>query len=326
MRCSSDRRRRIGDAKVSWSPTTELLHSGRLKQNMPLAPFSWFRVGGAADWFFMPQNTADLAEFLRGLPEDIPVTPLGVGSNIIIRDGGIEGVVLRLAGKVWGTPEMLGGGLISVPAGTLDLHIAKFAAKHGLAGLGFLSGIPGTIGGAIRTNAGCYGRELSDILVSVEGVTRTGQIMHIPREDITLGYRHSDFPNDVVITSVTIRSNGTQPPEILNAEIATHQAKRTDTQPIKEKTSGSSFANPICQTTGEKLSAWQVIDAAGCRGLRVGGAMVSEKHCNFLINTGDATASELEALGELVRVHVQMHSGVNLRWEVRRIGRISLCL
>ena len=323
MRCPPHRSGRIGYAKVSWSPPAALLESGRIKADVVLAPFSWFRVGGPADWFFMPKDATELAVLLSDLPSSVPVTALGVGSNVIIRDGGIDGVVIRLAGKYWGTPQLQADGLIRVPAGTLDLHLAKFAAKHGINGLGFFSGIPGTIGGAIRTNAGCYGRELSDVLVAVEGIKHTGETVQIPREALKLTYRHTDFPDDIVITSVLVKGDGVASADDLTAEITHHQARRGETQPIKDKTSGSTFANPIDELTGQKLSAWQLIDAAGCRGLRLGGAQVSEKHCNFLINTGEASATELEALGELVRARVLEQSGVQLRWEVRRIGRLG---
>lgn len=302
---------------------------GKLIEQAPLAPYTWFRVGGPADALFLPADEEDLAEFLGALPENVPVTVLGVGSNLIVRDGGIEGVVIRLMGKYWGSIEAVNATSLLARAGSLDLSIAKAAAENGTAGLSFLSGIPGTIGGATRTNAGCYGRELKDVLNQLVGVTRSGETVTyqgdmvdygLPRID--LGYRHSDLPEDFIVTQVLVSGDDVGDPADLNAEIAAHQARRAETQPIKDKTSGSTFANPDPPGSENARSAWKLIDAAGCRGLRVGGAQVSEKHCNFLINTGDATAADLEALGELVRARVLDTSGVNLRWEVRRIGRL----
>lgn len=295
---------------------------GKLLPGAPLAPYTWFRVGGAADILFLPADEGDLSDFLGALPQDIPVTVLGVGSNTIVRDGGVEGVVVRLMGGYWGGVE-IEGEIVRAKAGALDLSVARAAAKAGVAGLSFLSGIPGSIGGAVRTNAGCYGRELSDVLVSVEGIARDGRRMSVPAADIEFGYRHTDFSSDVIVTSLTLRSDGHVEPETLLAEIEAHQARRAETQPIKDKTGGSTFANPDPPGTLDQRSSWKLIDAAGCRGLRVGGAQVSEKHCNFLINTGAASAADIEALGELVRARVLAHSGVDLRWEIRRIGRLS---
>lgn len=311
-------------------PTSDMFSSirGKLIENASLAPYTWFRVGGPADLLFIPADEDDLCAFLSQLPEDIPVTVLGVGSNVIIRDGGIEGVVIRLAGGYWGQISVCAGNTLFARTGALDLSVAKFAAKEGLDGFSFLSGIPGSLGGAMRTNAGCYGRELKDVLVEAHAVTRAGekQIFSGPlAEDKTnpvhLSYRHSNLPDDVIVTGLVLKGTGAGDPETLASEIEAHQERRADTQPIKEKTSGSTFANPDPPGTPDQRSAWKLIDAAGCRGLRVGGAQVSTKHCNFLINTGDARASDLEALGELVRARVLETSGVDLRWEVRRIGR-----
>ncbi len=304
---------------------------GKLIADAPLAPYTWFRAGGAADALFLPADQDDLAAFLAALPLEIPVTVLGVGSNVIVRDGGIEGVVVRLMGKYWGEVSVSGGnGQITARAGALDLSVARFSARAGLAGLSFLSGIPGSLGGAVRTNAGCYGREIKDVLVRINGVDRTGERVSFQGEIADLGlpqtgfqYRHTDFPSNVIITSLVLATQGQGEPATLEAEIKTHQARRAETQPIKDKTSGSTFANPDPPGTENQRSAWQLIDAAGCRALRVGGAQVSEKHCNFLINTGEATAADLEALGELVRARVLETSGVSLRWEVRRIGRLA---
>ena len=294
---------------------------GKLIEQAPLAPFTWFRVGGPADALFLPADEEDLAEFLAALPDDVPVTVLGVGSNVIVRDGGIEGVVIRLMGKHWGA-LLHEGYMIEARAGALDLSVAKFAADAGLTGLSFLSGIPGSLGGATRTNAGCYCRELKDVLVGARAVSRGGEMMALNADAFGFSYRHSALPSDLIITTLYLRADGEDDPERLREEIAAHQARRAETQPIKDKTSGSTFANPDPPGTEHARSAWKLIDAAGCRGLRVGGAQVSEKHCNFLINTGDATAADLEALGELVRARVRDTSGVQLRWEVRRIGRI----
>lgn len=301
---------------------------GSLQFDVPLAPYTWFRVGGPADALFIPADAEDLADFLKGTPEDIPVTVLGVGSNLIVRDGGIEGVVIRLAGGYWGRMEVLPDLKVAAGAGALDLSVAKFAAREGLSGLSFLSGIPGSLGGAVRTNAGCYGRELKDVVVEIEGVTRDGDTVSFkPSPDdgeglVHFTYRHSTFPADVIATRFILQADDTAEPDALAEDIKAHQARRAVTQPIKDKTSGSTFANPDPPGTPDQRSAWKLIDAAGCRGLKVGGAQVSTKHCNFLINTGQATASDLEALGELVRARVKDTSGVELRWEVRRIGRL----
>ncbi|MFC6196801.1 UDP-N-acetylmuramate dehydrogenase [Ponticaulis profundi] len=302
---------------------------GKLIENATLAPYTWFRVGGPADLLFLPADEDDLSTFLKALPEDVPVTTLGVGSNIIIRDGGIEGVVIRLAGGHWGQIEQINGTTLHARAGALDIAVAKSAARFGIGDLSFLSGIPGSIGGAIRTNAGCYGRELKDVLNQVEAYDRHGQrhvfqgtLVDYDLPQVGFSYRHTDFPSDLTITGVLLSGEPDGDTQALLAEIKDHQARRAETQPIRDKTSGSTFANPDPPGTPNQRSAWKLIDAAGCRGLRVGGAQVSEKHCNFLINTGDARASDLEALGELVRARVLETSGVELRWEVRRIGRL----
>lgn len=302
---------------------------GKLIEIAILAPYTWFRVGGPADLLFIPADEDDLCAFLCQLPDDVPVTTLGVGSNVIIRDGGIEGVVIRLAGRYWGEISDINATNLFVRAGALDLSVARYAAKAGLSGLSFLSGIPGSIGGAMRTNAGCYGKELKDVLNQVEAINRKGEKLVFQGDLIDYGlpqvgfsYRHTDFPDDLIVTGALLAGDDLEDPDVLKAEIEAHQARRAETQPIRDKTSGSTFANPDSPGTPNQRSAWKLIDEAGCRGLRVGGAQVSEKHCNFLINTGDARASDLEALGELVRARVKETSGVELRWEVRRIGRI----
>ena len=301
---------------------------GKLIAQASLAPYTWFRVGGPADWLFLPADADDLAEFLKRLDPAIPVTVLGVGSNVIVRDGGIEGVVVRLMGKVWGKVEAEDGISLSAGAGALDLSVAKAAAENGIKGLEFLSGIPGSLGGATRTNAGCYGKELRDVLVSLHGVRRDGSRVAYrgparpgTRPEAHFSYRHTDLPDDLIVTRLLLEGNDTGAPADILADIEALQKRRAETQPIREKTSGSTFANPDPPGTPNQRSAWKLIDAAGCRGLRVGGAQVSELHCNFLINTGEATAADLETLGETVRARVLDHSGVQLRWEVRRIGR-----
>lgn len=293
---------------------------GKMMKNAALAPYTWFRVGGTADMLVLPADIEDLQIVMKALPTDIPVTVLGVGSNTIVRDGGIEGAVIRLMGKYWGDIRRDGDVGLTARAGALDLSVAKAAAREGLSGLSFLSGIPGSIGGAVRTNAGCYGHELSDVVTAVDGVTRSGELIRLTRDEIGFAYRHTDFPSDIIVTELHLRGEIGGNPDALAEEIAAHQKRRAETQPIKDKTGGSTFANPDPPGTPDARSSWKLIDAAGCRGLKVGGAMVSEKHCNFLINTGDATAADIEALGELVRARVLAHSGVDLRWEIRRMG------
>lgn len=298
---------------------------GKLIEGAPLAPYTWFRVGGPAEALFLPEDETDLANFLGALDPAIPVTALGVGSNLIVRDGGIRGVVIRLLGRAWGEVMKTGELELTAGAGALDLAVAKAAAKHGMTGLEFLSGIPGSLGGATHTNAGCYGHELQDVLVRLEGVTRSGerQVFGEGHAPVHFSYRHTGLPEDFIVTRLVLRGAGTGDAGEIEAAIEALQSRRAETQPIREKTSGSTFANPDPPGAPDQRSAWKLIDAAGCRGLRVGGAQVSPMHCNFLINTGEATASDLEALGELVRARVLETSGVSLRWEVRRIGRIK---
>jgi UDP-N-acetylmuramate dehydrogenase len=298
---------------------------GKLIEGAALAPYTWFRVGGPADVLFLPEDETDLAGFLGALDPAIPVTALGVGSNLIVRDGGIPGVVIRLMGRAWGEVMKTGELELTAGAGALDLAVAKAAAKHGMTGLEFLSGIPGSLGGATRTNAGCYGRELKDVLIRLEGINRAGErrVFGEGHTPVQFSYRHTDLPEDLIVTRLVLRGSGTRDAGGIAAEIEALQARRAETQPIREKTSGSTFANPDPPGTPGQRSAWKLIDAAGCRGLKVGGAQVSPMHCNFLINTGKASAADLEALGELVRARVLETSGVILRWEVRRIGRIG---
>jgi len=285
---------------------------GRLTPDAPIGPMTWFRVGGPAEVLFRPADAEDLAVFLAALPADVPVTVLGVGSNLLVRDGGIPGIVIRL-GR--GFAEIaVSGDEVASGAGALDLNVALTAAEAGVAGLEFLSGIPGTIGGGFRTNAGAYGREFKDVLIAAEAIDRSGGNHRASPTELGLSYRHSEAPPDWVFTRAIFRGETGDPTAVAD-RMAEIRAAREASQPIRARTGGSTFANP----TGD--SAWRLIDAAGCRGLRRGGAMVSEKHTNFLINTGDATAADLEGLGEEVRRRVEAQFGIVLEWEIRRIGR-----
>ena len=286
---------------------------GRLAANAPLAPITWFRVGGPAQILFTPADEDDLAYFLKRLPRDVPLTLIGLGSNMIVRDGGVPGVVIRLAGRAFGEVEILEGHRVRAGAAAPDMKVARAAAEAGVDGLAFYRGIPGSIGGALRMNAGAHGGETTDVLIEARGVDRNGEIRTFTHADMGFSYRHSTAPDDVIFTSALFQGKPGKPEEII-AEMERITAAREATQPIREKTGGSTFKNPKPQ------SAWKVIDAAGCRGLRLGGAQVSEMHCNFLINTGDATAADIEGLGEEVRRRVKEHSGVDLQWEIRRIG------
>ena len=331
MRTPLDTGPKSGDPSSVKTDTSLPPVRGKILQNASLAPYTWFRVGGPADWLFLPADAEDLSLFLRELDPAVPVTTLGVGSNLIVRDGGIEGVTIRLMGKYWGEVSAVNATTLSAGAGALDLAVARAAAANGTRGLEFLSGIPGSIGGATRTNAGGYGRELKGVLNKLEGITRAGEPVAYQGDRAEYGlpalkmdYRHSELPEDFIVTRLLLSGDGTDDPDAILADIETLQARRAETQPIRDKTSGSTFANPDPPGTPDQRSAWKVIDAAGCRGLRVGGAQVSEKHCNFLINTGNATAADLEALGEFVRARVLDTQGIDLRWEVRRIGRLQL--
>jgi UDP-N-acetylmuramate dehydrogenase len=285
---------------------------GRLAADAPIGPLTWFRVGGPAEILFRPADRDDLAGFLAALPADVPVTVIGVGSNLLVRDGGIPGVVIRLARGF--ADVVVGDGEVSAGAGALDLNVALTAAEAGIAGLEFLSGIPGTVGGGFRTNAGAYGRELKDVLIAAEAIDRGGMTHRASAAELGLSYRHSAVPAGWIFTRAIFRATRGEPAAIA-ARMAEIQAAREAAQPIRARTGGSTFANPA----GDQ--AWRLIDLAGCRGLARGGAMVSEKHANFLINTGSATAADLEGLGEEVRRRVQERFGVQLEWEIRRIGR-----
>jgi UDP-N-acetylmuramate dehydrogenase len=289
---------------------------GRLTADAPLGQQTWFATGGAAEVLFRPADVLDLASFLRDLPGDVPVTVLGLGSNVIVRDGGIKGVVIRLMRGFTGVT--VEGNDVVAGAGAPDLNVALTAREHSLTGLEFLSGIPGTIGGAFRTNAGAYGGELAEVLISVEAVDRAGRIFTVTPRELGLSYRHSDAPADWIFTSARLRAvPGDQ--LAIARRIAEIDAARTDSQP-RSRTGGSTFANP----PGHK--AWELIDRAGCRGLKIGGAQVSDKHTNFLINTGAATASDIEKLGEEVRRRVFDKTGITLEWEIRRLGELPQVL
>jgi UDP-N-acetylmuramate dehydrogenase len=283
---------------------------GRLAANAPLAPVTWFRAGGPAEVLFRPADAEDLAAFLAGTPEDVPITVLGVASNLLVRDGGIPGVVIRLLRGFTGV--RVEDDRVITGAGALDLNVALTARDHGLAGLEFLSGVPGTIGGALRMNAGAYGGEMKDVVEQAEALDRNGRKLRLSLADLGFSYRHSLVPASVIFTGATLRGHTGDRVAIAD-RIAEIDRARGESQP-RSRTGGSTFTNP----PGD--SAWRLIDAAGCRGLRLGGAQVSEKHCNFLVNTGDATARDIEALGEEVRRRVYETSGIVLHWEIMRVG------
>jgi UDP-N-acetylmuramate dehydrogenase len=293
---------------------------GKLEASVTLAPFTWFRVGGPAEVLFQPADEADLADFLRLCPADIPILAVGVGSNLIVRDGGVPGVVIRLSPRGFG--QISTDGLqVTAGAACLDASVAKKAAEAGIAGLEFYRGVPGTIGGALRMNAGCYESETKDVLVSCVAYDRAGQRHEFSCADMGFTYRHTSAPADLIFVSATFQGTADNPAEILARMDAITQ-KREQSQPIRDKTGGSTFKNPDPVQSGGRKS-WQVIDAAGLRGYQIGGAQMSEKHCNFMINTGTATARDLEALGEHVIKQVKATQGVDLHWEIKRIGNES---
>lgn len=286
---------------------------GRLTANQPLSAVTWFRVGGPAQLLFQPADTEDLAAFLKMLPRDVPVLPMGLGSNLLVRDGGIPGVVIRLSGRGFGKVKVEGEGVLRAGAAVPDRKLAEEAAKAGIGGFAFYSGIPGALGGALRMNAGAHGSETKDVMMELTGVARNGEIVHLKNCDLNYRYRHSDAPFDTIFTEAVFKGRPEQG-EAIRAEMAAVTEHREKAQPIREKTGGSTFKNP------PGSSAWKVIDAAGCRGLQIGGARMSDMHCNFMINTGEATAEDLERLGETVRARVLEHSGIELEWEIKRLG------
>ena len=285
---------------------------GKLTANAPLAPLVWFKSGGTAEWLFEPADEADLVDFLTELEPDMPVMALGLGSNLIVRDGGVPGVVVRLA-KPFAKIEQLDETTIRCGGGASGILVSSTARDHGIAGLEFLRGIPGTVGGFVRMNGGAYGREVSDILVSARIALRSGEVVEWPIESLGYTYRHSAVPSGAVVIDAIFRGTPGQP-EAIGAEMDAIARAREESQPLRSRTGGSTFKNP----PGHK--AWALIDAAGCRGLTRGGAQVSEKHCNFLLNLGSATSAEIEALGEDVRRRVADKSGITLEWEIQRVG------
>jgi UDP-N-acetylmuramate dehydrogenase len=285
---------------------------GRLTAGAPLAPLVWFKSGGRAEWLFEPADAADLSDFLAGLDPAVPVMALGLGSNLIVRDGGVPGVVVRL-GKPFATAGRLDATTLSCGGGASGILVSSTARDAGIGGVEFLRSIPGTVGGFVRMNGGAYGREVKDVLVECEIVLRTGQRERLDLSELGYSYRHSALPEGCVVVAATFRGHA-EAPAIIQAEMDRIAAAREASQPLRSRTGGSTFKNP----PGTK--AWQAIDHAGCRGLRIGDAQVSEKHCNFLLNLGGASSADIEELGEEVRRRVEADSGVELEWEIQRIG------
>jgi UDP-N-acetylmuramate dehydrogenase len=285
---------------------------GKLTHGAPLAPLVWFKSGGAAEWLFEPADVDDLSDFLFALDPSVPVMGLGLGSNMIVRDGGVPGVVVRL-GKPFATVEQLDATTLKCGGGASGILVSSKARDAGIAGVEFLRSIPGTVGGFVRMNGGAYGRETSDVLVECEVVLRSGERRTLALAELGYTYRHSELPAGAIVVSATFRGEAGDPAAI-QAEMDRIAAAREESQPLRSKTGGSTFKNP------EGHKAWALIDAAGCRGLRRGDAQVSEKHCNFLLNLGNASSADIEALGEEVRAKVKAQSGIALEWEIQRIG------
>lgn len=286
---------------------------GKLTAGAPLAPLVWFKTGGAADWLFEPRDADDLSDFLRAIAPDMPVMALGLGSNLIVRDGGVAGVVVRL-GKAFATVDQVDATTLRCGGGASGILVSSTARDAGIAGLEFLRSIPGTVGGFVRMNGGAYGRETSDILVECDVILRSGERVTLAQDALEYRYRHSSLPHDAIVVSALFRGAPGEP-DAIQAEMDRIAASREASQPLRSRTGGSTFKNP----DGRK--AWQLVDEAGCRGLTMGGAQVSEKHTNFLINTGSANSSDIEALGEDVRRRVRDRTGVDLQWEIQRVGR-----
>ena len=286
--------------------------AGKLTPDAPLAPLVWFKAGGAAQWLFEPKDINDLQSFLAALDPAVPVMALGLGSNLIVRDGGVPGVVVRL-GKAFASVDALDQLTLVCGGGASGILVSSTARDAGIGGLEFLRSIPGTVGGFVRMNGGAYGREVKDVLVECEVVLRSGERKVLPAAALGYTYRHSELPEGAVVVSATFRGHRAEPAAI-QAEMDRISASREASQPLRSKTGGSTFKNP------EGHKAWELVDKAGCRGLQLGGAQVSEKHTNFLINTGDATSAQIEALGEEVRRRVRENSGVELEWEIQRVG------
>ncbi len=289
--------------------------AGKLTENAPLAPLVWFKAGGAADWLFEPKDLADLQQFLRDLDPAVPVMALGLGSNMIVRDGGVPGVVVRL-GKAFATVKPIDDVTLNCGGGASGILVSSTARDKGIAGVEFLRSIPGTVGGFVRMNGGAYGGEVKDILVDCDVVLRDGSLVTLPVDALHYTYRHSELPEGAIVVAARFRGRPGEP-AMIQAEMDRISESREASQPLRSKTGGSTFKNPA----GKK--AWELVDAAGCRGLKLGGAQVSEKHTNFLINTGEATSAEIEGLGEEVRRRVRENSGVELEWEIQRIGMFA---
>ena len=286
---------------------------GKLTPDAPLAPLVWFKSGGRAEWLFEPKNEQDLVDFLRELDPDVPIMALGLGSNLIVRDGGVPGIVVRL-GKPFAKIERVDETTLRCGGGASGILVSSTARDAGIAGLEFLRGIPGTVGGFVRMNGGAYGREVSDILISARLVLRSGEVVEWPLERLGYTYRHSEVPAGAVVIESMFRGSPGDP-EAIGAEMDAIARAREESQPLRSRTGGSTFKNP----TGHK--AWALVDAAGCRGLTMGDAQVSEKHCNFLLNLGSATSAEIEALGEEVRRRVEAKTHISLEWEIQRVGQ-----
>ena len=297
---------------------------GRLTPMREMAGLTWFRVGGPAEALFQPADEDDLAAFLAGCPHDVPITTMGIGSNLLVRDGGVPGVMIRL-GRGFNAIET-DGARVRAGGAAPDAQVAKRAAAAGIGGLEFLRGVPGTIGGALTMNAGCYGHELKDVLVEAYAIDRDGARLTLAHDAMGFSYRHAAAADRGLIWTGALLEGRAEDAETVTARMEALVEQREATQPIREKTGGSTFRNPAGHSStggaddSHDLKAWKLIDEAGCRGLRVGDAQVSEKHCNFLVNLGDATAEDLEELGETVRARVHAHSGHDLHWEIRRIG------
>ena len=289
--------------------------AGKLTPGAPLAPLVWFKSGGPAEWLFEPKDVADLQSFLRDLDPQTPVMALGLGSNLIVRDGGVAGVVVRL-GKAFAKVEPVGDLVLNCGGGASGILVSSVARDNGIASLEFLRSIPGTVGGFVRMNGGAYGGEVKDILIDCDVVMRDGELATLSVGELQYSYRHSELPDGAIVVSARFRGIQGEP-RAIQAEMDRISASREASQPLRSKTGGSTFKNP------EGHKAWQLVDEAGCRGLQIGGAQVSEKHTNFIINTGDATSADIEALGDEVRARVKAKSGIELHWEIQRVGRAA---
>lgn len=297
--------------KLASFPTNRV--RGKLTPDSPLAPLVWFKSGGAAQWLFEPKDLADLQQFLCDLDPSVPLMALGLGSNMIVRDGGVPGVVVRL-GKAFAKVTRTDDLTLECGGGASGILVSSTARDAGIAGVEFLRSIPGTVGGFVRMNGGAYGGEVKDILVDCDVVLRSGEMVTLGNADLGYTYRHSELPEGAIVVAARFRGRPGEP-EAIQAEMDRISASREASQPLRSKTGGSTFKNP------QGYKAWELVDKAGCRGLQLGGAQVSEKHTNFLINTGEATSADIEALGEEVRRRVKENSGVELEWEIQRVGR-----